>query len=275
MIEHTTDQDGDFLRCALKILDEWRHLPDYQLERRVDVFFGMLLPKIVEDVFGPLRGNPVVVPELPLHKRLLGLYELDENIGDNDNKSVKVDFALFCRNKLDDPLLLLVELKTDNKSIDCRQLKRMQQTQRAGPKKLLTGIIECARNTRQPRKYAQLIWRLNEIGCVRVPSNFTRMDMRVNKPGLTGNFRELGENFDSYLSDSWSNAEIQLALIYPGGKGNNLPSECKELLQDPRSRLRTIDFSRVATAVEGTSLAPFLMIWADHAAGTVNPWFEQ
>lgn len=37
---------------VLRQLDEWRHLPDYQLERRVDIFFGMFLPKVIEKRFG-------------------------------------------------------------------------------------------------------------------------------------------------------------------------------------------------------------------------------
>ena len=37
----------DMLSRILGQLDEWRHLSAYQLERRVDVLFGMLLPTVI------------------------------------------------------------------------------------------------------------------------------------------------------------------------------------------------------------------------------------
>ena len=63
-----TAQAGELLINAFNALDEWRHFPAYQLERRVDVFFGLLLPQIVEAEFGWSRNNLCVIPEFPLHK---------------------------------------------------------------------------------------------------------------------------------------------------------------------------------------------------------------
>lgn len=73
----------------LRQLDEWRHLPDYQLERRVDVFFGMFLPKVIEKRFGVCVDT--VVPEFPLRK---GTLDPESSEG---NQSVVVDFAVFAR----------------------------------------------------------------------------------------------------------------------------------------------------------------------------------
>ena len=83
------------LLCSVfDTLDDWRHLPAYQLERRVDVFFGLMLPEMIEDEFGLSRdpSNPmVVIPEFPLHKGLVGLSEK----GPKDNQSVNVDLRYF------------------------------------------------------------------------------------------------------------------------------------------------------------------------------------
>ena len=46
------------------LLDRWRHLPAYQLERRADVYFALYLPEVLEAVTGtPI--DPRLVPELP------------------------------------------------------------------------------------------------------------------------------------------------------------------------------------------------------------------
>jgi hypothetical protein len=45
-------------------LDDWRHLPAYQLERRADVFFSIYLPELLEERYGfEIEG---LVPEFPL-----------------------------------------------------------------------------------------------------------------------------------------------------------------------------------------------------------------
>ena len=36
---------------VFSLLDRWRHLPNYQLERRADIFFAVYLPKILEQRF--------------------------------------------------------------------------------------------------------------------------------------------------------------------------------------------------------------------------------
>ena len=33
---------------VFKLLDNWRHLPDYQLERRADIFFALFLPEVLK-----------------------------------------------------------------------------------------------------------------------------------------------------------------------------------------------------------------------------------
>ena len=39
-------------------LDDWRHLPAYQLERRADIFFSLYLPDVLARRVGPL--NPTI-----------------------------------------------------------------------------------------------------------------------------------------------------------------------------------------------------------------------
>ena len=94
-------QAADLLYSVFPTFDDWRHLPTYQLERRVDVFFGLLLPEIVETEFGIERKYLEVIPEFPLRKGTLE--ECSVNTGrrddkrNRDNRSTKVDFAVFSR----------------------------------------------------------------------------------------------------------------------------------------------------------------------------------
>ena len=55
------------VRLLFDLLDQWRHFPAYQLERRADIFFALYLPGIVEHVLG-VPVDPRVIPEFPIRK---------------------------------------------------------------------------------------------------------------------------------------------------------------------------------------------------------------
>ena len=83
------------------LLDDWRHLPKYQLERRADLFFALFLPDVLEQHCDtPI--NPLIIPEFPLKKCA-------------NNGSNNVDyFAL----SADGKRAFFVELKTEMRSVD-------------------------------------------------------------------------------------------------------------------------------------------------------------
>ena len=89
---------------VFEVLDGWRHLPDYQLERRTDIFFALFLPEVLQERFG-LAQMPKLIPEFPIKKI-------------NNNQSTKVDYLA-----LSDDRALLVELKTDMASKGEKQEK--------------------------------------------------------------------------------------------------------------------------------------------------------
>lgn len=41
-------------------MDAWRHLPNYQLERRADLFFSLYLPEVLEAKLGFLVGDTII-----------------------------------------------------------------------------------------------------------------------------------------------------------------------------------------------------------------------
>jgi hypothetical protein len=48
------------------LLDDWRLLPDYQLERRADIFFALSLPEIIKGKFN--KNIEYIIPEFPIKK---------------------------------------------------------------------------------------------------------------------------------------------------------------------------------------------------------------
>lgn len=252
---------------AFAKLDEWRHLPAYQLERRVDVFFGLFMPEIIAHLYDreppDATGDDVrvmVVPEFPLHKGLLGIAK--------NNQSEKVDFAVF-RRKPEGKQIFLVELKTDCTSISDTQLKNMLKAKRIGPERLLSGVLMAAKASKERRKYAQLLWRLGEFRCIEGTDGFKQMRMASNKPGLAARFRSL------CVGEGWSDADVDLVLIRP----KKCAKEDKnEKIKKSVSEFLCSDFAAIAEAVRKSpkpfapSFAGYLCRWAKKDAGYVDPW---
>jgi hypothetical protein len=52
-------------------LDNWRHLPNYQLERRADIFFSLYLKDVLEARLGFAIRDPLI-PGFPVHLKTIG-----------------------------------------------------------------------------------------------------------------------------------------------------------------------------------------------------------
>ena len=263
-MQKAMDQSTILLNRALETLDGWRHLPDYQLERRVDIFFGLLLPDMLKAKFKLGNERMTVIPEFPLHKGLI--VNADDADGEN-NLSVKVDFAVF-HPEPEEKRVFLVELKTDNQSIHKKQLKRMKKAKDIGVETLLEGVICCARskNNKIPRKYAHLIRRLAQLRCIEDFEGFSNKDWKRRQPGLAGRFRSM------HVGKNWSDAIIELVLVFPGGEPSTVSSKSKIDWAKSRTWLRNIEFSEVENNLGEHPFAPFLHSWADCEAGRENPW---
>lgn len=129
------------------LLDNWRLLPAYQLERRADIFFALYL----EHIIGDLLNLKVlkIIPEFPIHKKTL-------NEGDT-NQSFKMDYLVVCETKV-----LFIELKTDSSSINGKQHHNLKQAKDANISKLIDGLLEIYKATKHKVKYARLLEQLAE-----------------------------------------------------------------------------------------------------------------
>jgi hypothetical protein len=83
---------------VFRLLDRWKHHPNYQLERRADIFFAVYLRAVLKKYVGATRE--VVIPEFPVKQ-------------DNHNLSDKVDYMALSE---DGQVMMLVELKQSYRS---------------------------------------------------------------------------------------------------------------------------------------------------------------
>ena len=249
------------LRSVFDQLEEWHHLPAYQLERRVDVFFGMVLPRILEARGVVSESSKLtVIPEFPLHKDLR-----EDPRQSSNHQSRRADFAVFCSED-NGERLILVELKTDDASLDGGQLKHMCNASRAGSRGVLQGVIEAAKASAQKRKYGHLIWSLLRIPCLSfdgtsgcTEETYRKMNMSARQPRLATHFKSL------QVHNRWSNGTVDPLLIFPG-------HEKKAVATVPEG-VKTIKFTNVCQSLESEQnplarlLAQYMNNWAACKAG--------
>lgn len=126
------------IETMLRHLDDWRHLPKYQLERRADLFFGLFIRQIVAAHFGDNIHN-IVIPEFPFKRN------------DKTNHTVNFDYVLFSSNCT---TVYILELKTDSNSVDDDQLCYLNEA--VNFYDILNGISAVISKTQHKEKYHHL-----------------------------------------------------------------------------------------------------------------------
>ena len=128
-------------------LDRWRCLPDYQLERRADLYFSLYLPEVLESVLGK-RFSPFVVPEFPIKQS-------------SSNRSDKVDYLAATE---DGTKLVFVELKTDCNSTRPEQFKYLCRGAQKTGAELRDDLSTIRKASKARPKYDALIAAAMEMG---------------------------------------------------------------------------------------------------------------
>jgi hypothetical protein len=163
------------LEAVFANLDRWRHLPNYQLERRADIFFSVYLKGLVQEVTGVVLDD-VIIPELPIKRDLI-------KPGQPMNRSFKVDYVLFARDR---SRVFFVELKTDRSSRRPGQDHYLEAARRLGFRAVLGGVCGLLRSTDSHEKYHHLASSLVQLGYLTMP-----IDLRDHLfPTRRSGFRE-------------------------------------------------------------------------------------
>ncbi len=198
------------------LLDKWRHFPDYQLERRADIFFSLYLSDVVSKHFG-VALEKEVIPEFPIKRDLIWPEK-------PTNKSVKVDYLLTARDR---SKVYFVELKTDSKSRREAQDTYLVRSQKLGFKPILEGLKAIMRSTAAHQKYHHLANQLSALGFWTLPDDIENYLFPEPRSGLTKQLEAIK------LADL--DTEIEVVYIQPNKDDGN---PC-------------IDFEQFAQHVEG------------------------
>jgi hypothetical protein len=172
--------DQDPIAAVFRHLDAWRHLPDYQLERRADVFFSVYLKDVMESFVG-VELEHEIIPELPIKCDLV-------RPDHPTNRSVKVDYALFAKDR---SRVIFVELKTDASSRRDAQDEYLEAAQRLGFRRIVEGIRSILLKTTSHQKYHHLARALGRLGFLDLPSDLASYVYPMPRPGLLVKLAEI------------------------------------------------------------------------------------
>jgi len=218
-------------------MDAWRHLPNYQLERRADLFFSLYLAEVLEDKLGfPVQKQ--FVPEFPV--RIGTIYPHIPT-----NKSFKIDYLALSQ---DAKKAIFVELKTEGVSRRDKQDQYLLASSKTGLHNLLGGILEIFRVTTSKRKYFCLLEDLENMGLLRIPDEMKKI---MSSPTLR-RANELSKDIKIITKAT----EATIVYIQPNGNDPGIISFA--------------DFSAVVKKYNdplSQRFAQSLLEWADRKAG--------
>lgn len=135
-------------------LKDWKRLPAYKAEPRIDSLVGHFLPRLLADLLG--IEVVAMIPELPLRKGTLRP-EFEGTV--HAERSWKVDFLAVGPDRC-----WLVEFKTDSGSRRDEQDAYLRDAVRVGTGAVVDGIVRIARVSPYKRKYAHLLGKLRSAG---------------------------------------------------------------------------------------------------------------
>lgn len=233
------------LERVLDLLDRWRHLPAYQLERRVDVLFALFLPEVLEKRF--CTSNLHLIPEFPIKKSVYS--------GDTTAQSINVDFLAV--EKVEDGeragRAFLVELKTDMASKGEKQAEDLGRAANVGLKELVAGVIDIAGATPYKKKYVHLLRMLADLQLIEYEDDL----FPVRRVHYRSALKTIQDSVDS--RKEWPSLE----LVY---------------VQPTTNVTNVINFNEFADTVEEVDrtdirrkFACYLREWAAREAGERDP----
>ncbi len=137
------------------LLDDWRNLPAYQLERRADIFFAIHLDKIIEKVIKVKID--FIIPEFSVRVGEISATHPELN------KSFKIDYLTYSKNE---NKVYLIELKTDQRSRREKQDWYLESASKIKVKGLVSGLLKIYSATNHKVKYNNLLDKIEKIGWI-------------------------------------------------------------------------------------------------------------
>lgn len=131
--------------CIYK-LKEWKEYPFFRAETRVDWILSLAIPYLLQMEFG--SECELILPEFPIRKGII-----DERYENEGNRSIKIDYYCLLR----DETHVLVELKTDIKSINKMQIEYYQRIVERRVYDIFNEIRILRNSSKHKKKYDKYI----------------------------------------------------------------------------------------------------------------------
>jgi len=154
-----------------KMMEDWKRLPAYKAEPRIDSLIGFYLPQIVSDF---LKTDTIkekgIIPELPLRLGTLQVKEIHKEKKYAD-LSYKVDFYLLGESGKN----YFIEFKTDSGSRNQKQDDYLEKAEEVKMAAIVHGILQIASATsfNYKHKYEHLISKLKELELISENNEYT------------------------------------------------------------------------------------------------------
>ncbi len=235
-----SDESEVTIKRVFELMDSWRHLPAYQLERRADIFFALFLPEVLKERFH-LDQDPVLIPEFPVKRTR------------ENNLPSRIDYLALQRRKAGEfGQGFLVELKTDMSSRREDQDDLLHRAASRGMKCLLKELLEVCGATSERPKYVYLLNLLKKVELVEWDGE---LPMRQ---GFGKALKEIKAKLETKEAAYWP----KLSVVY---------------VQPRRPEpVDIVDFCEFADEIKGRGeigclFAKRLKKWASTDAGSPNP----
>lgn len=150
-----------------EMLKDWKQLPAYKVEPRIDSLIGYYLPSMISDF---LKIKVVgIVPELPIR---LGTIKPNHEGTNYADRSYKVDFMIITNIGVN----YLVEFKTNIKSRREGQDVYLLETKALGTKSIVNGILQISNVSSYKVKYRHLKEKLQTYGLIDNDNRYTGLN---------------------------------------------------------------------------------------------------
>lgn len=155
-----------------KTLQDWKKLPAYRLEPRIDAYIGFFLPDILEENVELTN----IIPELPIR---LGTVNPDVENKNHAERSYRMDFYVLGK----DGTHYFVKVKSDSGSRRESQDVYLKKSVDCGMQSIVEGIILISKITsnKYKEKYQHLLGKLRDLGLINDEEKFTgsKNDIKV------------------------------------------------------------------------------------------------
>lgn len=159
-------------------LTDWKRLPAYKAEPRIDSLVGFYLSDILSAYLNAKITG--IIPELPIR---LGTVKPAHEGTNYADRSFKVDFLAIANNDI----CYLVEFKTDSGSRRDEQDLYLQESKAIGVQAIMSGIERIAKVSTYKKKYAHLLAKLQEYGLLGIDASKLRFEIIYIQPSNKGN----------------------------------------------------------------------------------------